>query len=48
MIAYRLHFDKANMQAVEIINSGKIGNPRIFNSVFSQQVVEDSTRRPHQ
>lgn len=44
MIAYRLHFDKANMQAVEIVNSGKIGTPRIFNSVFCQQVVEDNVR----
>lgn len=44
MIAYRLHFDKANMQAVEIVNSGKIGTPRIFNSVFSQQVVGDNVR----
>jgi predicted dehydrogenase len=44
MIAYRLHFDKANMQAVEIVNSGKIGEPRIFNSVFSQKVVEGNVR----
>ncbi|MCP6762377.1 MAG: Gfo/Idh/MocA family oxidoreductase [Fischerella sp. CENA71] len=44
MIAYRLHFDQANMQAVEIVNSGKIGNPRIFNSVFSQQVAEGNVR----
>ncbi|MUG91152.1 gfo/Idh/MocA family oxidoreductase [Scytonema sp. UIC 10036] len=44
MIAYRLHFDKANMQAVEIINSGKIGDSRIFNSVFTQQVVEGNVR----
>ncbi|BAZ12190.1 oxidoreductase domain-containing protein [Calothrix sp. NIES-4071] len=39
MIAYRLHFDKANLQAIETIKSGKIGEPRIFNSVFSQQVA---------
>ncbi len=44
MIAYRLHFDKTNMQAVEIIKSGKIGEPRIFNSVFSQQVAEGNVR----
>ncbi len=44
MIAYRLHFDKANMQAVEMINSGKIGDPRIFNSVFTQQVVKGNVR----
>ncbi|MBW4560870.1 MAG: Gfo/Idh/MocA family oxidoreductase [Mojavia pulchra JT2-VF2] len=44
MIAYRLHFDKANMEAVEIVNSGKIGESRIFNSVFSQQVEEGNVR----
>ena len=44
MIAYRLHFDKANMRAVEIVNSGEIGEPRIFNSVFTQQVVEGNVR----
>jgi predicted dehydrogenase len=44
MIAYRLHFDKANMQAVEILKSGKIGEPRIFNSAFSQKVTEGNVR----
>ncbi|BAY23553.1 oxidoreductase domain-containing protein [Calothrix sp. NIES-2100] len=44
MIAYRLHFDQANMQAVEIAKSGKIGDTRIFNSVFSQQVAEGNVR----
>lgn len=38
MIAYRLHFEKANLAAVEIANSGKLGDPRIFNSVFTMQV----------
>ncbi|WP_026731722.1 Gfo/Idh/MocA family protein [Fischerella sp. PCC 9605] len=44
MIAYRLHFDKANMQAVEIVKSGKLGEPRVFNSLFSQQVAEGNVR----
>lgn len=44
MIAYRLHFDKANLKAIETIKSGKIGEPRIFNSVFSQQVAEGNVR----
>lgn len=44
MIAYRLHLDPANMQAVEIVQSGQIGQPRIFNSVFSQQVRGDNIR----
>ncbi|WP_052049651.1 Gfo/Idh/MocA family protein [Leptolyngbya sp. KIOST-1] len=44
MIAYRLHLDPANMRAVEIAQSGQIGEPRFFNSVFSQQVTGDNTR----
>jgi predicted dehydrogenase len=44
MIAYRLHFEAANLQAIEIANSGKIGNSRFFNSVFSQQVLEGNVR----
>lgn len=38
MIAYRLHFEEANMKMVELLKEGKIGNPRYFNSSFSQQV----------
>lgn len=44
MIAYRLHFDKANMEAVEIVQSGQIGEPRLFNSVFTQEVEEGNVR----
>ncbi|GAA6618596.1 Gfo/Idh/MocA family oxidoreductase [Scytonema sp. NUACC26] len=44
MIAYRLHLEAANMQAVEILKSGQIGEPRIFNSVFTQQVEEGNIR----
>ena len=38
MIAYRLHFEEANLQAIEALRAGKIGDPRIFSSVFTQQV----------
>ena len=34
MIAYRLHFDKANLEAVKIVQSGQIGDIRMFNSMF--------------
>jgi predicted dehydrogenase len=44
MIAYRLHLEEANLQAIEVIRSGQIGEPRIFSSVFSQQVEEGNTR----
>ncbi len=44
MIAYRLHFEPANLKAIEMIQAGEIGEPRIFNSVFSQQVEEGNVR----
>ncbi|MEO5573664.1 MAG: Gfo/Idh/MocA family oxidoreductase [Gammaproteobacteria bacterium] len=44
MIAYRLHFEKANLLAIEIARSGKLGDLRIFNSVFTMQVKEGDIR----
>ncbi len=44
MIAYRLHFDEANMQAVATTNGGPIGEARIFASTFTQQVRGDNAR----
>src|SRR5437763_1467557 len=34
MIAYRLHFEPANLKALERVKNGEIGEPRIFSSVF--------------
>jgi len=45
MIAYRLHFEEANLGAAHIVNSGKIGEPRLFNSVFTQQVNDTNNIR---
>jgi predicted dehydrogenase len=45
MIAYRLHLEPANLEAVEIVRSQQIGEPRVFNSVFSQQVVDEGNIR---
>ena len=44
MIAYRLHFEAANMTAVRIVRSGKLGDPRFFTSSFSMQVRPDNIR----
>jgi glucose-fructose oxidoreductase len=44
MIAYRLHFEKANLEAIRLVHAGAIGEPRIFTSAFSQQVKEDDIR----
>lgn len=44
MVAYRLHFEEGNLEAIRICESGKLGDPRIFNSVFCQQVAPGNVR----
>jgi predicted dehydrogenase len=44
MIAYRLHFEEANMTAVRLVRSGKLGDPRFFASSFSMQVRPENIR----
>src|ERR1700723_215132 len=44
MVAYRLHFERGNLNAIDVVNSGKVGEPRIFTSVFSQQVKAGNSR----
>jgi glucose-fructose oxidoreductase len=48
MTAYRLHFEQGNLEAMEIVRSGKIGEPRIFNSVFTMQVDRGNIRTKKQ
>ena len=44
MIAYRLHLEPANLHAIEVVQSGQIGEPRIFSSMFTQQTFADNIR----
>lgn len=44
MVAYRLHFEPANMKVVELIKNGMIGQLRLFNSSFTMQVREGNIR----
>jgi glucose-fructose oxidoreductase len=44
MIAYRLHFEKSNLTAVAAARSGRLGELRIFNSVFANQVKPGNIR----
>ena len=44
MVAYRLHFEEGNLAAIEGVQGGKIGEPRIFSSVFCQQVSGENHR----
>lgn len=44
MIAYRLHFERANMETVQLVQSGRLGRLRIFNSLFTMQVRAENIR----
>ena len=44
MTAYRLHFERANLKAVEVVQSGRIGEPRMFQSAFTMQVEDGNVR----
>jgi predicted dehydrogenase len=40
MTAYRLHFEPANLNAIKLARSGRLGEPRYFNSTFSFQITD--------
>jgi predicted dehydrogenase len=44
MIAYRLHFNDANLHAVEVARSGNLGDLRYFSSLFGIRVDGDNVR----
>ncbi len=45
MIAYRLHFEKATLTAIKIASSQRLGDPCVFNSVFTQNVIDAGNYR---
>ena len=44
MVAYRLHYEAANLSAIAALARGDIGEPRLLSTSFSQQVMPDNTR----
>jgi glucose-fructose oxidoreductase len=44
MVAYRLHFEEANLKAIDLVQAGKLGDARLFDSVFTMQVKEGDIR----
>jgi predicted dehydrogenase len=44
MTAYRLHFEESNLEAVRLIEQGRIGEPRFFTSTFAYQVRPGNIR----
>ncbi len=47
MVAYRLHFEPATLDAIAKIRSGKIGEPVMFTSCFGQMVDPENHRTQH-
>lgn len=39
MTAYRLHFEETNLRVAEMVEAGKIGEPKFFNSSFSFELT---------
>lgn len=44
MVAYRLHFDVAHLNLMRLVQSGRLGEVRIIQSLFTQQVRQGDTR----
>ena len=44
MVGYRLHFEKANLEAVSLVRSGKLGEPRLFHAAFITDVAPGNVR----
>ena len=44
MIAYRLHFEAGNLEAIDVARSGRLGDIRFFTSEFAQQIAEENVR----
>jgi predicted dehydrogenase len=44
MVGYRLHFEEANLKAIDVVQGGKLGDARLFDSVFTMQVKEGDIR----
>jgi predicted dehydrogenase len=44
MVAYRLHFERGNLTAAEVVRSKRLGEIRYFNAQFSMQVKAGNTR----
>ncbi len=45
MVAYRLHFESANLEAIKMCRQGTLGDLKFFNSSFSYQVKDKKNIR---
>ena len=47
LIAYRLHFEPATLEAIRMVRAGELGRARLFTSAFTQQVAKTNHRAKH-
>lgn len=45
MVAYRLHFESANLEAIKMCRQGALGDLKFFNSTFSYQIKDKKNIR---
>jgi predicted dehydrogenase len=45
MVAYRLHFEEANLEAIKICRRGDLGDLKFFNSTFNYQIKDKKNIR---
>lgn len=45
MVAYRLHFEEANLEAIKMCRQGNLGDLKFFNSSFSYQIKDKKNIR---
>lgn len=44
MIGYRLHFEALNLEVIELVRNGRLGDVKFFNSSFSMKVRQGDVR----
>lgn len=47
LLAYRLHFEPATLEAIRMTRAGELGRARLFTSAFTQQVAKTNHRAQH-
>ena len=47
LVAYRLHFEAATLEAIRLVRAGGLGRARLFTSTFTQHVAKSNHRAKH-
>ena len=47
LVAYRLHFEPATLEAIRMVRAGELGKARLFTSAFTQHVSKANHRAKH-